>query len=225
MNSRVLKQVVRYLVGWSVAIFFVVLLTLIFSFLGTIICAALAGMMIGAARLPRWQAFAISLIFPAVITGVLRTSGADLSDRQVLLLALLCFAAFWLIYAVVAAMMRVEGRQGAGASEKPASRVRRSRAATGAVALAPPDPAVAFGRLTGLGLAALEGRWHAEHNGHSTNGYERVLEIDKETLRLSLTTSTGQVSCSVCAQLKVATQDSRTTVSVYCEDPETLISI
>src|ERR1035438_8644004 len=54
MNSMPLKSAVQNVGLCSVLVFFVVLLTLVFSFLGTIICAALAGMMMGATRPSRW---------------------------------------------------------------------------------------------------------------------------------------------------------------------------
>lgn len=228
MMPRLLRQAVRYVVGWGVAIFFVVLLTLIFSFLGTIICAALAGMMIGAARLGKWKALAISLIFPAVIVSVLRTSGADLSGKQIGLLAVLCFTAFWLIYCLVGAMMNFEHKGQGARVGRPKSLGRKSAIAPAA------QPATGSAQpvlgVPGLNLEALVGKWRAEPNGCQVNGRQRLLEISKETLRLSVTGTDGQVSCCWCAQLQVSTQDCLARLSVACQgppaaDPETLISI
>src|SRR5437763_1583738 len=95
------KAALGYLVGWISIIAFVVLLSLIFSFVGTIICAGAAGMMMGATRMPRLASAAVSLIFPGVVIGVLRLSGAELEDRQILFLGVLCFVLYWSLYAAL----------------------------------------------------------------------------------------------------------------------------
>src|SRR5215472_1145713 len=115
MNALPLKKTLQRIAGGIIITFFVVLLTLIFSFLGTIICAALAGMMLGAAKLPRWQVAAASLLFPSVIFGVLRTTGADLPLQKILMLSGMCLGTFWLIYLVVSMMISYERKAGVAA--------------------------------------------------------------------------------------------------------------
>jgi hypothetical protein len=74
----------------------VALLTLVFSFLGTILCSVLVGMMIAAIKPRLWRALLVSLVFPAVLLGFLRFSKADLPPHKGLQLASVCFGAFWL---------------------------------------------------------------------------------------------------------------------------------
>src|SRR6516165_8752720 len=175
MNALPLKKTLQRVAGGVVITFFVVLLTLIFSFLGTIICAALAGMMLGAARLSRWLVAAASLLFPSVIFCVLRATGADLPLQKVLMLSGMCLATFWLIYLVVSMMIFYERKAGALAgneTKRPASAPRRN------------------GHLS---LEALQGKWRPEPSLIPRVESRRVLEIQKESLLLRMPGPTGEL--------------------------------
>ncbi|HEV2209003.1 MAG TPA: hypothetical protein VG167_09535 [Verrucomicrobiae bacterium] len=200
MQAPFLRQAVRFVVGWSVAVFFVVLLTLIFSFLGTIICAALAGMMIGAARLPRWQALLISLIFPAVIFTVLHASGAALTARQIEGLSVLCLAAFWLIYAVMWALLGFENAP-AGASAQ--ARARNSVEAKAPCPSGSAHPICARDRLN---LEALQGRWCWE-NPAGAHGSQKILQVENQTLRLLTGGPDTRCACGLMRLTPVETDD------------------
>jgi hypothetical protein len=184
------KAVVAYAAGWATIVFFVVLLTLIFSFLGTLICAALAGMMMGAARPPRWQSLALSLVFPVVISTVLRVSRAELHGSQILFLSLLCFALFWLIYTAIAALTCHERKQ---AVSLPAG------------VIPPADPALATAVAAGqeLSLDILEGAWFAESVNFGAGSHRKKMIIERESLVLSLTDPGGRTSFCAKAQLKL----------------------
>ena len=55
-------------IGIGIAlVFFVTLVTFVFSFLGTILAGALVGMMVGFARQWKWQFILVSLVFPAAL--------------------------------------------------------------------------------------------------------------------------------------------------------------
>src|SRR6266853_6679234 len=108
MNALAIKTAVRHIAGLATVIFFVVLLTVIFSFLGAFFCAALGGMMLGSVKLPRWQLGALSLAFPGVLFTVLRAGGTELLTKQILLLSVLCLGTFWLTYLVVRAVIWYE---------------------------------------------------------------------------------------------------------------------
>jgi hypothetical protein len=185
MNSRLLKKALRYIGGWAIIIFFVVLLTFIFSFLGTIICAALAGMMIGAARLPRFHALCYSCIFPLVIFGVLRFSKAELTAAQIGLLAALCFGIFWLIYCVMVAMLSFEHKPGAAAQstckKAPAVQTQTVTAGNGHGAM--------------LDLSFLDGRWIAQPVNCPSAGVCNVIEITRENVRCILQCNGTQATC------------------------------
>lgn len=172
MNALPLKKTLQRVAGGIVITFFVVLLTLIFSFLGTIICAALAGMMLGAARLSRWLVTAASLLFPSVIFCVLRTTGADLPLQKILMLSGMCLATFWLIYLVVSMMIFYERKAGAAAGNAAKRPVRRN------------------GHLS---LEALQGKWRPEPSLIPRVESRRVLEIQKESLLLRMPGPTGEL--------------------------------
>src|SRR5215468_10192891 len=121
MNATPLQTALRFLAAWATVVLFAVLLTLVFSFLGAIFCAALAGMMFGSVRLPLWQACTFSLTFPAVLVSILRTGGAELLAGQVAVLSLVCLGTFWLTYGLVRVVIwyeRKDSRLAACQSDK-----------------------------------------------------------------------------------------------------------
>ena|SRR5436190_11623553 len=192
MNLRP-KAVAGYIIGWGIVIGFVVLLTMIFSFLGTIICAAVAGMMVGAARLPRWPSAGVSLICPGVIVAVLRLSRAELDDRQIIFLALLCFALYWLFYLGLFKLVSTEQVQcNADARSKAKTSLICSdgnhsgaipcQAGTATLAH-PAEPAV-------LTLEAVQGTW-IERVSRRYAQRPRILIIKEQTLVLSQVSDRG----------------------------------
>jgi hypothetical protein len=197
------KAVVGYAIGWCLTIGFVVLLTFIFSFLGTIICAALAGMMVGAARLGRWPSLALSLVFPGVISTVLGMSRADLAPRQIVGLSVLCCGIFWVIYAAVFALVSQEGKEQKQRAERAAgSAIGRTKdqsqrlgrdAGMGSQAYSRSVPGVpATSPCRAFTLDALQGKWRAEANGSKTDRC-RTLEIEQDRMVLSMTDTSGEV--------------------------------
>ena len=175
MTALPLKKTLQRVAGGVIVTSFVVLLTLIFSFLGTIICAALAGMMLGAVRLPRWQVAAASLLFPSVIFGVLRTTGADLPLQKVFMLSGMCLGTFWLIYLIVSIMIAYEAK-----TEAPARNVAKR--------------SVSAARPNGhLSLEALQGKWRPEPGLIGRIECRKVLEIQKESLLLRMPGPTGEL--------------------------------
>ena len=183
MNSQPLKTAVKCFGGWSLAAFFVTLLSFIFSFLGTIMCAVLAGMMLGATRQARLFALPTSVIFPGVIFTLLRSTKTDLSSGQVTGLAVVCFGAFWLTFLVAVALVSCERRApalvGRGATPTAGSG-KRAPAAPG-----PPVPS---------GLAHLQGRWLCEGAALALEAPRKVLEISRYRLELTLVGGDGRAS-------------------------------
>jgi hypothetical protein len=195
------KIVAGYVLGWFLIVFFVVLLTLIFSFLGTIICAALAGMMMGAARLPRLQSLLLSVVFPGVLASVLVITRAELPGRQILFLSLLCLGIFWVIYLAISALV---------AQEKAERDRSQSQSAASPAHLSQGSPMSAVERTARprageLTLDALEGKWLAQSSRSPTSNQQKVLEISRESLVLSLTSPSGQVQ--FCGQARLSLCD------------------
>lgn len=196
MNARP-KAILGYVVGWLLTVCFVVLFTVIFSFVGTLICAALAGMMMGAARLCWWQSLTLSMLFPGVISGYFRVTKAELPATQVLFLSALCFAIFWIIYLALWGLTSHE-RRGTAAS-KPAKAAGRPAAAAPAAeasalaraVLAPESaPADAVPAVT---LAALQGKWLDGTAGPQSGNGHRRMEINDDTIVVSLVDDCGKV--------------------------------
>lgn len=178
MSLRPLKIAVQYLAGTVAIAFFVSLLTFIFSFLGTIFCAALAGMMLGAFKNLRWQSVPFSFLFPAVIVGVLHVSRAELAANQVLVLALCSFGAFWLTYVAAAFLLAFE---------------RKSQPAAGVASLPQPQPAASPAQAE-LSLGVLEGKWLFDTPTNHHPLPEKVLEFKQQKLLLRVTEPGGTVS-------------------------------
>ncbi|HEY5910358.1 MAG TPA: hypothetical protein VJA21_07115 [Verrucomicrobiae bacterium] len=237
MNARP-KVIGGYIAGWVLVIFFVLLLTLIFNFVGTIICAALAGMMLGAARLRAWQSLALSAVFPGVISTFLLVTKAELPATQIVLLSLICFGIFWLIYVAVWALVRQEASQPAGSSARPATgsaRPGRERglalmrqAAPGSVPLPGQTAETVLADSTELTLEVLQGDWFARNSNPAPSDGQKAIVISKNTLVLSLTDANGRV-CSrskaylrLCPGSVLALDDHTGPVDL---DPEAQVSI
>ena len=174
MNPQRLKIAVTYLAGWGLAVFFVSLLSFIFSFLGTIFCAAIAGMMLGTTRQARVLALPTSLIFPGVIFALLRGMKSDLSPSQVTELAAVCFGAFWLIFGLAVGLVACERKGGPTPAGVSANRRPGTIAKTSNVTNA----------STGDGLGQLDGRW-LEAAVSRLQASKRVLEIKRGQLELN----------------------------------------
>jgi hypothetical protein len=203
MNSLAIKAAGRYFGCWGAMVFFVVLLTTIFSFLGTIICAVLAGMMMGAAKHKRWQALPVAIVFPAVIFTMLRSTRAEILGRQVMVLSLLCFSAFWLSYVVTAALMAYEAKARASAGEPTAARSSRPSQAS-------PDAGVEAGCLQGAAAAArqlcledLQGQWGCQAAGRNGEGRSRSIEISGSKVILRTGGPDGQARTLALGELRL----------------------
>jgi hypothetical protein len=111
MRGGRIKAAAQYVGGLAIVAFFVVLLSITFSFLGTIFCAALAGMMLGTMRTHKWHAVPVSLLFPGLIWALLKGMRTQLGAHQVLMVSLACLAMFWVSYAMAAALFYFERKK------------------------------------------------------------------------------------------------------------------
>jgi hypothetical protein len=215
IKAAPLKAAAQYVGGLLVALFFVVLLSFTFSFLGTIFCATLAGMMLGALRTHKWQSIPVSLLFPLVIFALLRGLKTELGERQILLVALACFSIFWLTYAVAAALFFFERKapsstvppfpiQPVGGTQ-PGSRAEK----------APVGRAESSNQNGQLSLEMLAGTWSLEP-GTAAQLQNRRISIQKERLTLSVVDSSGQTRVLASARVKLCAADSGSTLLV-CE--------
>jgi hypothetical protein len=200
MNSMPLRITGRYLGRLGAIVFFVVLLTVIFSFLGTIICAVLAGMMVGSMKHERWQAIPIAVVFPAVIFTLLQGSKGELVQRQIVLLALLCFGAFWVTYLVTSGIIWLERRQPTpvtvGASGPPALVVESEPGKSGEE----PPRAEALGTLS---IDSLQGQWVRETAALDDQAQKKRIVIRDNQITLSVVDPGGQARTVARGELKL----------------------
>jgi hypothetical protein len=193
MNPKRLKIAVTYLAGWGLAVFFVTLLSFIFSFLGTIFCAAVAGMMLGTTRQARVLALPTSVIFPGVVFALLRGMKSDLPLVQVTEVAAACFGAFWLVFGLAVGLVACERK---GAATPPGARANR-RAGTVAV-----TPGVINASVRG-DLRQLDGRWLEEAAAAKLQESKRVLEIKRGQLELNQVERDGRARLLVRGEVRL----------------------
>ena len=205
LSSKAILAALKWVVLWSLLAAFTALLTLIFSFLGAIFCAALAGMMSGAIQHSRWHSLPLAAVFPGVLWLVLRVSKAELLPHQVHVLMVVCFATFWFTYALSWAVVAYErkGRQAPGAGSQP--QPARGQAlvlnrANGAAVTGCPSATVCLPRLT---LRNLQGQWRHHLGARQGPEHQEVIEIADNHLTLSAIGPDGQVRCSFQGEFKV----------------------
>ena len=168
MNSSI-RVCVKQVGLWCILVIAVVLLTLLFTVLGTITCAVLTGMMMAAARHHRWQTIPVSAVFPGVVIALVGLAKVELMGRQRIFLPALCFGAFWLTYGVTRAVVKFEAAPGAEPEVKTISQ---------------PEKGVSEA-LEELRLENLQGKWICEELSGNGAAPKRILELTGETLSLS----------------------------------------
>src|SRR5215831_1837538 len=93
MSFQPIKTAFKYLGAWSMVAAFVAVLTIIFSLLGTLFCAALGGMMMGATKASSKLSLPFSFLCPGILFALLRFQKSELFERQILVLMVLCLGA------------------------------------------------------------------------------------------------------------------------------------
>jgi hypothetical protein len=193
MSSARITAALKYVAGLSTVLLFVVVLTLIFSFLGTLMCATLSGMMMGATKASKKLSIPFSAFFPCVLVGVLTVQKSEIAGTKLISLAILCLAAFWVVYFTGAVLMAYEKKNGKDPALPVASGLApQLEPGDGVVAGAAPVPV-----LPKLRLEELEGHWSCEVCGSDGRTRKRLLEIRNGALVLSTIDAEGRVcSCA-----------------------------
>jgi hypothetical protein len=185
MNAVAIKTAGRYLGAWGAIVLCVILLSLLFTFLGTITCAALAGMLLGAFKGAKWFSVSVSLVFPVVIFGMVRGAKVELAPQQITLLAALCFGTYWVTYLVSAFVFFCEQKDRKSAKRPAPAAAAGFIRATGLLELAGPG--------TESCLEHLQGDWvcEASRAGHSL--CRKVIQIKASKLELRSVDANGQI--------------------------------
>jgi hypothetical protein len=192
-----LRGVARH-IGVGVALILsVTLVTMLFNFLGTIMCGALIGMMAGVTRRWRRQIILVSLIFPAVMLGFMSFTNTDLTSRQSTVLPLICFGAFWLAYLLTCALACLEQRELPSSAGSPAALPARTdpQQSVAAVNLRrePDGNAVEAVGSCEPGLDELQGIWSQESRAVNGQSLKRVIEVARDQLAWSIFDQDGKV--------------------------------
>jgi hypothetical protein len=200
----------KFLCGLCVLLLFVALLTLIFSFLGTIFCAALCGLMMGCSRVSKLLALPSSALFPGVLLAVLASQHSEMTDHQRVVLSGVTLATFWIIYLVGATMMAFEKKNpqpdpGPKIVQEAAGAPPASAAPGPATGLAEAGELFSPSACQAMSLEELEGSWHCETCGADGRAQQKLLEIKGATLVLRKWNAEGRV-CS-CAQCRLRLTD------------------
>lgn len=187
MNAVAIRTAGRYLGAWGAIVLCVVLLSLLFTFLGTITCAVLAGMMMGAFKGAKCFSVSVSLVFPAVIFGMARGAKVELSPHQITLLAVLCFGTFWVTY-VVSAFVFFHEQKGKKPARRQVSELPpEASAQSGPVAATDHAPAE-------LCLGQLQGSWVCEPSSPGEALCKKVLQIKDARLELRAIDASGHIT-------------------------------
>jgi hypothetical protein len=232
MSFQPIKTALRYASAWSLVTAFMALLTIIFSFLGALFCAALGGMMMGATKASARLSVFYSLLCPGVLFGVMRSQKTELAQRQILVLVFICLAAFWAIYLLSVALMAQEQKVAtSNGNPAPAEAPELPSAVTGLKHLSPGEPGPlgpGGAAITSLDLLseALEGHWCGEVCDQDGRPQKRILEIKDGALILSTLDAEGQLCCCAQGRLKLEVPEARTRpVSVVADDEFTCPAI
>jgi hypothetical protein len=204
MNAAALKTAARYVGAWGAIVCAVVFASFLFTILGTITCAVVTGMMLGAFKGAKWFSASVSFVFPAVIFGLVRIAKVELTPERVLLLAGLCFGVFWVTYMVSAVVLFCE--QGDGESSKLPEEEGHKPPGNGepvtATAVRPAAEAVgATGQTRESWLDQLQGNWVCEAVGADEPPRKKFIQIHDAKLELKSIDAQGQVTLLATADM------------------------
>jgi len=198
MNAVAFRTAGRYLGAWGAIVLSVILLSLLFTFLGTITCAVLAGMMMGAFKGAKWFSVSVSLVFPGVIFGMARGANVELTPQQIALLAVLCFGTFWVTYLVSAFVFFCEQKDRKSARSPAPTPQDETLARGGQVAATGRTAAAEALGSTELGrescLDQLQGDWVCEASGTGNSLCKRVIQIKESKLELKTVDASGRIT-------------------------------
>lgn len=193
MNSSPVREFGRQAGIGLVLITFVALVTFMFSFLGTILCAALFGMMVGFSKKWKWQFVLISLLFPALLLASLYFSNSEsvMSLKGSLGLAAVCFATFWATYLATCGLFLLEGgTHTCSAAAGEGRRELRNRRE--------PEPS-----WHDLHIEELQGAWQQEIAPTSGQTTRKVIEVNDNELTMSLVGEDGEMRILAKGELQI----------------------
>jgi len=182
MNFEQAKSAAKHLCLWLALVAVVLLLTLLFNLFGTLSCAALAGMMLGAIKHRRWLTIPIAAVFPGVLFALMYFSKVELEGSKRIVVPALCFGVFWVTYGVTHLMMGSEAKSKPSQANVPTT----------------------TDQVEPLRLDQLQGRWRYESADHDGRAKLRVIEITQGHLVLSEFDARGRQRLRAEADVRLA---------------------
>lgn len=176
MNSALIRVCVKQAGLWCILVIAVVLLTMLFTILGTITCAVLTGVMMASTRHQRWQTIPVSIVFPGVVAALGSLARVELVGQQRIFLPALCFGAFWLTYFLMGAVAKLESK----AVDVSAAPI------TAQTEKMEQEP------VKELRLEDLQGKWVLEATNANATGAKKILEVAGNHVSLSVVESEGR---------------------------------
>jgi hypothetical protein len=166
-----------------VLVVFVSLVTFMFSFLGTILCAVMIGMMAAASRKWCWQYILLSLLFPAVLLVSLHVSSSksELTWFENLRLAAVGFVTFWGSYLATRGVFLLEGGNREVAGDTALGNAHLGRSSGEAVPC-----------WHTLDIEELDGVWVQQNGRPACGSGRKVIEVDHGELTMSLIDDDGK---------------------------------
>lgn len=183
-----------------------VLLTVLFSFLGTLTVAVVAGLVMGAGRRWRWSAIPVSLVFPAVIFGLSACFKIQLPPEKVHLIALVCGAAFWAVYGMTFGLHLLEQKP-----ESPAATTKGRADLPGGTGETETSAAPEFT------LATLRGSWTCADASANGSSPRKTLRIEDGRFALTVSEPGSQPREVARGELSVAQSKTGTPVVTLSE--------
>jgi hypothetical protein len=176
----------------------VTLLTLLFSFLGTITCAALAGLMFGMSKKKSWRWSFVSLVFPAVIGAFFYFGKTNMPPQQSILLSLICFGAYWVTFLLTAAAPYLEQNSASSPVERTAltatSQSKSLAVPHSESRITSPATVSEKARISKLpNLEELQGMWSREATAGERSQCRKTIEVTRNQLTLRILGPDGDV--------------------------------
>ncbi len=172
MNAVPIRKDLKLVGAWCALVAVTVLLTLLFSILGNLSCAVVAGLILGSVPRSWWKLVSVSLIFPAVILAFSFYSKVELATSKVYLVAMVTGAAFWVVFGLTLGLHLLERKEDASPIIRPGMSGN-------------PGPAVST--IPEFGVAVLRGSWTCEDT--AIDGLRQVKTLRIEDGKFSLTIS------------------------------------
>jgi len=192
MKLLAMRTAGKFLGAWIAIVSFVGLVSLTFTVIGTLACAVLVGMMMGAFKGGKWFSVLVSLVFPAVIFVMTRSHGAGLTTHQIHVLEGVCFAAFWVVYLVSTFLFFSEQKDRKSSAALAHTAQAKPTAEDGLAASS--ETLGAAGSQESVCLEQLQGNWVCEAPNAGNSPVRKVLEIKEAHLELRAVDVTGQMT-------------------------------